>query len=112
MLWKVQILPPIRAAQLEGLLTGAEAMPAQTIVVRTGDTTSAQPNPEYARWVSRDQAVLGYLLSSLTREVLMGVTLLTSAVWRTLDGMYATVPVLAPSIRTSRLPQPEKVRPQ
>lgn len=77
---------------MEGLLTGAEAMPAQTIVVKTGDTTSAQPNPEYARWVSRDQAVLGYLLSSLTREVLMGVTTLTSSadVWRTLDGMYAT----------------------
>jgi hypothetical protein len=79
MLWKAQILPPIRAAQLEGLLTGVGAMPAQTIVVRTGNTTSAQPNPEYARWVSRDQAVLGYLLSSLMREVLMGVTTLTSS---------------------------------
>jgi hypothetical protein len=33
MLWKAQVLPPIRAAQMEGLLTGAEAKPAQTIVV-------------------------------------------------------------------------------
>jgi hypothetical protein len=92
MLWKAQVLPPIRAAQMEGLLTGVEAMPAQTIVVKSGDTTSAQPNPEYARWVSRDQVVLGYLFSSLTREVLMGVTTLTTStdVWRTLDGMYAT----------------------
>jgi hypothetical protein len=92
MLWKVQVLPPIGAAQMEGLLTGVEAMPAQTIVVMSGDNTSAQPNPECARWVSRDQAVLRYLFSSLTREVLMGVTTLTTTadVWRTLDGMYAT----------------------
>jgi hypothetical protein len=80
MLWKGQVLPPIRAAQMEGLLTGAEAMPAQTIVVKSSDNTSAQPNPEYARWVSCDQAVLGYLFSSLTREVLMGVTTLTTSV--------------------------------
>jgi hypothetical protein len=92
MLWKAQVLPPTRAAQMEGLLTGVEAMPAQTIVVKFGDTTSAQPNPEYARWVSRNQVVLGYLFSSLTREVFMGVTTLTSSadVWHTLDGMYAT----------------------
>jgi hypothetical protein len=79
MLWKAQVLPPTRAAQMEGLLTGVEAMPAQTIVVKFGDTTSAQPNPEYARWVSRNQVVLGYLFSSLTREVFMGVTTLTSS---------------------------------
>jgi hypothetical protein len=87
---------------MEGLLTGAETMPAQTIVIKSGDTTSAQPNPEYARWVSCDQAVLRYLFSSLTREVLMGVTTLTSSadVWCTLDGMYATR-TRARSINTS-----------
>jgi hypothetical protein len=67
-------------------------MLVQTIVIKSGDNTSAQPNPEYARSVSRDQTVLGYLFSSLTREVLMRVTTLTTSadVWRTLDGMYAT----------------------
>jgi hypothetical protein len=55
-------ISPIRAVQMEGLLTGAEAMPAQTIVVNTSETTSVQPNSEYARWVSHDQTVLGYLL--------------------------------------------------
>jgi hypothetical protein len=91
-LWRAQILPPIRAVQLDGLLTGADETPAKTIQVKTGDTTTEQPNPEYARWVSRDQALLGYLLSSLTREVLMGVTTLnTSAeVWSSLEGMFST----------------------
>jgi hypothetical protein len=41
MLCKAQALPPIRAAQMEGLLTGAEAMSAQTIVIKSGDNTSA-----------------------------------------------------------------------
>jgi hypothetical protein len=49
-------------------------------------------NPEYIRWVTRDQALLGYLLSSLTRETLMGVTTLTSSakVWLTLESMFGS----------------------
>lgn len=46
---------------------------------KTTETSSAEPNPEYKRWIARDQAVLGYLLSSLTREVLMSVATLTSS---------------------------------
>jgi hypothetical protein len=113
MLWKAQVLPPTRAAQMEGLLTRAEAMPAQTIIIKSGGTTSAQPNPEYARWVSRNQAVLGYLFSSLMREVLMGVTTLTSLadVWHMLDGMYATR-TRARSVNTRiALATTKKVRP-
>jgi hypothetical protein len=41
--------------------------------------------------MSRDQMFLGYLLSSMTREVLMGVTTHTSsmAVWSALDNMFS-----------------------
>jgi hypothetical protein len=51
---------------------------AKTISVKTGDTVTQKANPDYVRWVTHDQALLGYLLSSLTQEILMGVTTLTS----------------------------------
>lgn len=66
-MWRAKIMPSIRAAQLEGVLTGADPEPLATITNKSGDTSSTVPNPEYARWIARDQAVLGYLLSSLTR---------------------------------------------
>jgi hypothetical protein len=53
---------------LEDLLTGDEAKPAKTIKVKTGDAITEESNPEHSRWVARDQALLGYLFSSLTRE--------------------------------------------
>jgi hypothetical protein len=44
-------------------------MPAKTVRAKTDDTITETPNPEYTRWVTKDQALLGYLFSSLTREV-------------------------------------------
>jgi hypothetical protein len=77
---------------LEDLLTGDEAKPAKTIKVKTGDAITEESNPEHSRWVARDQALLGYLFSSLTREVLMGVTNHTSSaeLWAALDGMFGS----------------------
>jgi hypothetical protein len=63
-LWKTQILPPIRAAE----------MPAEFLKEKSGDKITEVPNPVYTRWMTRDQVLLGYIFSSLTREVLMSVT--------------------------------------
>jgi hypothetical protein len=66
-LWRVQILPAVRATQLEDILTGIQRMPglpAKTVAVKTDDTTTAMPNSEYVKWMTRDQALLSYLLSS------------------------------------------------
>jgi hypothetical protein len=90
-LWCAQIMPSIRAAQIEGLLLGTDPPPAKMISVKTGNITSEQPNPDYAAWLVRDQALLGYLFSSLTRDALMGVTTATTsaAAWSDLQEMYA-----------------------
>jgi hypothetical protein len=81
----------IRTARFEDLLLGVETALAKTISVRSGDSTTDKPNPEYVAWISRDQALLGYLLTSQTREVLMGVSTLTSsaAIWSTLAPMFS-----------------------
>jgi hypothetical protein len=51
-----------------------------------------QHNPAYSQWVTRDQAVLGYLLSSLTRETLVAVTTCTHAAdaWSEPSKLYSS----------------------
>jgi hypothetical protein len=57
-LWKLQVLPTIRGAQLEGYLDGSVAVPPKEIYVKTSDTTTKSANPEYANWLALDQQVL------------------------------------------------------
>jgi hypothetical protein len=91
LLWRAQVMPTIRAAHLVDLLFDVEKMPAKMIVIKDGDSSTVKSNPDYLHWVTRDHALLGYLFS-LTREVLQGVTMLTSsvAVWNALEEMYAS----------------------
>lgn len=53
-LWKMQVLPAIRGAQLKGFLDGIDRAPPATVDEKKGDKTMAMPNPEYARWVALD----------------------------------------------------------
>jgi hypothetical protein len=82
-LWCAQIMSAVRSTQLEDLLTDVERMPAKMLTITKDDEVLEQPNPEYTKWVTRDQALLGYIFSSLPQEVLMGVTTHTSSatVW-------------------------------
>jgi hypothetical protein len=64
-MWHAQVLPAICAARLEDLLTGDDVTQAKTIAVTNTDkTTTSTTNPAYTSWVTRDQAVLGYLMYS------------------------------------------------
>jgi hypothetical protein len=92
LLWHVQIMPVIRAAQLEGVLDSSMRKPPKTITKTVGESIVEEPNPTYVQWVAKDRVILGYLLTSLTHEVLTGVTTLTTSaeVWSTLANMYAS----------------------
>jgi hypothetical protein len=68
--WRMQVMPAICAAHLEDLLFGIEKMPTKMIADKDGDATLEKSNPDYLNWVTRDQVLLGYIFSSLTREVL------------------------------------------
>jgi hypothetical protein len=91
LLWHAQIMPPIWAARYEDLLLGVKKATSKIVSMWADDSAIDKPNPEYDLWMSRDQMFLGYLLSSMTREVLMGVTTHTSsmAVWSALDNMFS-----------------------
>ncbi|WVZ98592.1 hypothetical protein U9M48_044014 [Paspalum notatum var. saurae] len=84
LLWKAQILPAIKSAELMGILNGSTKAPPVII-------TATNSNPDYEQWLVQDQLVLGYLLNSLSKEVLAQVAVLTSAaeVCRTLETLYS-----------------------
>jgi hypothetical protein len=86
----------VRATQLEDLLTGADRKPMKLVSVKNGDSVTEQPNPEYTKWATRDQALLGYLLSSLSQEILTGLTTQTTSatVWVHLPTCLAPAPCL------------------
>jgi hypothetical protein len=92
-LWKAQVMSAIRAAELEGFLIGAEKAPPMTLLTKDDKGNDVhQHNPAYSQWVARDQAVLGYLLSSLTRETLVTVATSTRAAeaWSELSKLYSS----------------------
>jgi hypothetical protein len=93
LLWRAQVLPAVHAAQLEGLITGTEKAPDQYVSVTNDDkTVSKEINPAYNAWVVWDQAVLRYVLSSLTWETLMHVSRCDTTVhaWSTLAELYSS----------------------
>jgi hypothetical protein len=100
-LWRTQVLPAIHTAQLKDLLTGDEVEPAKTIAVTNRDkTTASTTNPSYVSWVARDQAVLRYLLSSLTHEMLMHVSRCTTTLKRCLCISHGAQPRRTPRVRS------------
>jgi hypothetical protein len=94
-LWRSQVLPPIRGAQLVGLLDGSDVAPEKLLVLDSADADAAKaktaPNPAYAAWLSRDQIVLAYLQQSLSREVLPHVHRIehSTELWRAIETMFA-----------------------
>jgi hypothetical protein len=92
--WQTLALPLIRGALAFGLLDGTEAAPAQTLEVEdSNNKKTTVPNPAYLAWVARDQAVLGFLINSLSPEVVAHVVGLTHAyeVWSVITKMFSTI---------------------
>ena len=91
-LWKLQVLPAIRGALMEGFLDGSTAAPSKEIDVKHGDKTVKEANLEYASWVVRDQQVLSYLLSNMTRDVMAQVAMAKTAaeLWAAVEEIYSS----------------------
>ncbi|CAN6275510.1 unnamed protein product [Urochloa humidicola] len=91
-LWKAQVLPAIRGAQLEGHLDGTDPAPPKEIDVKQADKIIKSPNMDYARWMALDQQVLGYLLTTMMREVMAQVATATTAgeLWSAVNEIYSS----------------------
>ena len=88
LLWKAQILPPLRIANVTGYVDGTCPTPAR--LLPPDDKGERAVNPEYATWYRQDQIVLSYLLASLSDEVLQQVHQLDTsrAIWSHVEEMY------------------------
>jgi hypothetical protein len=92
LLWQIQILPDVRGAQLEGFLDGSVPAPEKELTTTDKDGAEVKiPNPAYARWISQDQQLLGYLLRNMSREVLVQMVGQTTSagVWNTVVEMFS-----------------------
>lgn len=92
-LWRTQITPQLRGADVFSYVHGTSPEPAKLLAAKDKDGKETfQPNPLHPIWVREDQQVLGYLLSNLSKEVLLMVTTITTAqpLWTTLAGMYSS----------------------
>lgn len=86
----VQVLTAIRGARLVGHLTGVATTPAAVNDGKEGDKIVKVANLAYEEWYTTDQQVLGFVLASLTKEVLPQVSAKETAaeLWMAIEAMF------------------------
>lgn len=89
------MLPTLRGARAMGLLDGTDAAPAPTLEVEDDQDPKKKKlvtNPGYIAWLERDQQVAGYLVNSLSPDVLAHVLGLETSVeiWSAITSMFAS----------------------
>ncbi|WVZ77133.1 hypothetical protein U9M48_025033 [Paspalum notatum var. saurae] len=91
--WKAQVLAALHGTRLVGHVTGKSPAPAAEIDIKIDDDKTAKvPNPAYEEWYASDQQVLGFLLASLSKEVLPPVAAKETALetWNVIETMYSS----------------------
>lgn len=75
--WQYMIMPIIKCYNLESYLLGTKECPSKFLSVQTTsegeEAIKVSQNPEYIRWMSIDQLLMGWLYSSMTPEIAMRV---------------------------------------
>jgi hypothetical protein len=91
-LWRAQVLPIIRGAQFQGYLDGTSIGPEKEVDIKIADKTRKESNPEYIRWTALQQQVLGFLMTSMTQEVMgqAAVCDTPQEVWSLLEQTFAS----------------------
>lgn len=91
-LWKAQILPTMRGALMMGYLDGTTRAPPKEIEAKQDEKIVKIPNQDYIQWMAKDQQILGYLLASLSREILVHVADKKTAaeLWQTIEAMFSS----------------------
>lgn len=93
LLWKTQFESFLSSQSLLGYINGSATRPSPTVTVRNGEEVTEEANPEFVKWIRRDQLVMAWLFGSLSEEALRSVYGLHSAheVWESLGKKYNRV---------------------
>jgi hypothetical protein len=92
-LWSAQFLAAIRGARLEGHLNGKTVIPDEEIEQKQGEKPPVKiPNPAYEAGYTVDQQVMGFLLTSLSKEMLTQVTAARTPTqaWKEIEDTFVT----------------------
>jgi hypothetical protein len=95
--WKAQVTLALKGAQMGKFIELAEQAPS---AFHTPEETKPdgkkvvdpEPNPDYASWVAKDQTVLNYLLSNMSKEILGHVNTCVTAsnAWAVIEALFAS----------------------
>jgi hypothetical protein len=91
--WKTQVLPALRGAQVMGLLDGSDSAPSKTAEVENSEKEKKTiSNPDYEVWHACDQAVMGWLVKSMSQDILAQVVGQehASEVWATVEDLFSS----------------------
>jgi hypothetical protein len=92
--WKAQVQAALRGAQLTDWLEATAQPPVRFLPKKKPDDDKEEPvvNPEYGSWVAKDQIVLSYLLTNLSKEILGHVNTEVTAkgAWAKIEGLFAS----------------------
>ena len=93
LLWKLQFEQFLSSQMLLGYVNGGHPRPAETITVREGDQVTEAANPEFLKWVQKDQLIMAWIYGTLTENALRSVYGLHSSqeVWSTLGQKFNRV---------------------
>jgi hypothetical protein len=92
--WKSQVISAIKGAKLARFLESDVEAPPKFLPLRKDAKADEPPvyNPEYEDWVAKDQQVLNYLLSNLSKEILGQVSHAVTAAgaWAAIQATFAS----------------------
>jgi hypothetical protein len=91
-IWKAQVVATLRGAQLYDFLDGTSIKPVAQIKAKVGSDEEDVSNPAFVVWKAQEQQVLSYLLSSVSRDILVQIAVLptVAAVWKHLETSFAS----------------------
>ncbi|XP_062075179.1 uncharacterized protein LOC133779204 [Humulus lupulus] len=92
--WRSQVIPAVRAHECNGFLFGTRPCPPQYLdpPADPNPLLPRQVNPQFTLWIRTDQAILSWLLNSIS-EAMMGHVLrcqFSRDVWVLLESLFTT----------------------
>jgi hypothetical protein len=98
-MWSLQVLSAIRDAQLAKFIEPSAKPPEMYLTPAAkpdGTIDDKKPpvrNPDFDKWIAKDQTVLNFLLTSLSKEIFSQVTSSADTVakaWAAIEALFAS----------------------